>query len=159
MLRAQNDQKVSIIGWSLGGIFARRLARETPDAVRQVITLGSPFRLQNHSHSHARFLYNLYRNHHVLGEEPPLEDGLGPLPVPATSIYSRLDGIVSWRSCLDDTTEFAENIEVYSSHLGFGHHPAALYAVADRLAQPQDGWRPFCAPQPIRWAFPTPATR
>ncbi len=158
-LRARNAQKVSIIGWSLGGIFARRLAREAPDSVRQVITLGSPFRLQDHRHSNARVFYNLCRALHVEELEPPLEEGLGPLPVPATSIYSRLDGIVSWRACLDDTTDRAENIAVRSSHFGFGHHPAAMYAMADRLAQPQDRWEPFRAPPGLCRFFPPAATR
>ena len=158
-LRARSGQKVSIIGWSLGGIFARRLAREAPDLVRQVITLGSPFRLQDHRHSNARVFYNLYRNWHVEELRQPLEEGLGPLPVPATSIYSRRDGIVSWRACIDVTSDRAENIEVRSSHFGFGHHPAALYAMADRLAQPQGEWKPFRAPPGLRGLFPPAATR
>ena len=52
-----------------------------------------------------------------------------PLPVPATSIYSHLDGIVHWKTCLDTPGERCENIAVYASHLGLGHHPAVLYAV------------------------------
>ena len=64
----------------------------------------------------------------------------GPLPVPTSAVYSRIDGIVAWRCCINDTetptpAAPAENIEVRSTHLGLGHHPAVLWAVADRLAQ------------------------
>ncbi|TSD99192.1 alpha/beta hydrolase [Skermania sp. ID1734] len=153
-LAAKYGQPVTVIGWSLGGIFARRLVRSNPESVRQVITLGSPIRLQKHRHSNARRFYNLWRTRHVEPLIMPLEDGLGPLPVPATSIYSRLDGIVAWQACLDISSDTAENIEVWGSHFGFGHHPAVLYAVADRLAQRPGAWRPFRAPARLRYAFP-----
>jgi pimeloyl-ACP methyl ester carboxylesterase len=154
-----NGQPVSILGWSLGGIFARRLARQTPDSVRQVITLGSPIRLKNLRHSHARIFYEMLSHKHVEEISPPLEDGLGPLPVPATSIYSRLDGIVAWRACLDEASTFAENIEVRAAHHGFGYHPAVLYVVADRLAQAPGEWSPFRRPDRLRLAFPSRLTR
>jgi hypothetical protein len=79
----------------------------------------------------------------------------GAMPVPATSIYSRRDGIVAWQCCLNEVGPQAENIEVFSSHCGLGHHPAALYAIADRLAQPEGHWRPFEAPAIARWMYPT----
>ena len=154
-----SGQPVSIVGWSFGGILARRLARATPESVRQVITLGSPIRLRDHSHSNAHWLYNLWRNRHVEDLVLPLEDGLGPLPVPATSVYSRLDGIVSWRACVDEPADNSENVEVWSSHFGFGQHPAVLYVVADRLAQKPGQWAPFRSPRLFRSAFPTPVRR
>ncbi|CAM3704872.1 lipase family alpha/beta hydrolase [Smaragdicoccus niigatensis] len=155
-IRARNNgQPISIIGWSLGGIFARRLARATPESVRQVITLGSPIRLRDHAHSNAHWLYNLWRKRHVEDLNLPLEDGLGPLLVPATSVYSRLDGFVPWSACLDEPAENSENVEVRSSHLGFGQHPAVLYVVADRLAQKPGQWAPFRSPRMFRSAFPT----
>jgi len=64
-------------------------------------------------------------------------------PVPTTSIFSRTDGVVAWRCSLEKPGPQAENIEVVASHLGLGAHPAVLYAVADRLAQPQGEWKPF----------------
>jgi pimeloyl-ACP methyl ester carboxylesterase len=145
---------VSVIGWSLGGIYARTLARVAPDVVRQVITLGSPFRLtrsdQNRAHR------NLARESHLHLEHltVPLDTGPAPLTVPSSSIYSRLDGVVSWRACLDDVTDRSENIEVLSSHVGMGHHPAVVWAVADRLAQPEGAWRPFRPPAVLKAAFP-----
>jgi pimeloyl-ACP methyl ester carboxylesterase len=151
---ARHKQPVTLIGWSLGGIFARQLSRNTPDSVRRVITLGSPFKLASDRHSHARFIYNLWRKRHVTELLAPLEAGLGALPVPATSIYSRRDGIVSWRACLDGDSPHAENIEVTASHVGLGHHPAVLYAIADRLGQAHGQWQPFHPPRWLRCAYP-----
>jgi hypothetical protein len=76
--------------------------------------------------------------------------------MPATSIYSQLDGIVSWRACLEVPSARAENIAVLSSHLGLGHHPATIWAVADRLALPESAWEPFRPPALLRLAFPPP---
>ncbi len=148
---------ISLIGWSLGGIYARQLARRTPHAVRQVITLGSPIRLARREQSRADRLFRRYSHLHVETWNLPLEGGEGHLPVPATSIYSQLDGIVAWRSCLDEPGPRTENIAVLASHLGFGHHPAVIWAVADRLAQPADTWKPFRAPLLLRPCFPKPA--
>jgi pimeloyl-ACP methyl ester carboxylesterase len=145
-LRSRYDAAVSVIGWSLGGIYARTLARDTPSAVRQVITLGSPIRLAHEGQSRAGRAFNRYAHLHVVPRELPLEFGVGALPVPATSIYSRYDGIVAWQVCLDPPSAHAENIAVVGSHFGFGHHPAVIWAVADRLAQPLGRWAPFRAP-------------
>jgi pimeloyl-ACP methyl ester carboxylesterase len=150
---------VSVIGWSLGGIFARQLARRSPDSVRQVITLGSPIRLERRRQSNARRVFDRYSHLHVETWDLPLEGGLGPLPVPATSIYSRLDGVVAWQACLDEVSERAENIEVYASHLGMAHHPTVLWAVADRLAQGAGAWAPFRAPAWLRLGYPRPVDR
>jgi pimeloyl-ACP methyl ester carboxylesterase len=155
-LSGRHGQPVTLLGWSLGGIFARDLARRSPAAVRQVITLGSPFRLARHDQSRAHRVFDRYSHLHVERWQLPLEHGRGPLPVPATSLYSKLDGIVAWRACLDDPSPRAENIAVYASHFGFGHHPAVLWAVADRLAQPAGTWAPFRAPLLLRPAFPRP---
>jgi pimeloyl-ACP methyl ester carboxylesterase len=153
-LRSRYNSAVSVIGWSLGGIFARTLARNTPAAVRQVITLGSPIRLAHENQSRAGHAYDRYAHLHVLPRDLPLESGLEALPVPATSIYSRSDGIVAWQACLDVPSARAENIAVVSSHLGFGHHPAVIWAIADRLAQPLGEWAPFRAPTALRPLYP-----
>ena len=153
-LRSRYDSKVSVIGWSLGGIYARTLARDTPAAVRQVITLGSPIRLAHESQSRARRAFNRYAHLHVVPRELPLESGVDALPVPATSIYSRCDGIVAWQACLDPPSARAENIAVVGSHFGFGHHPAVIWAVADRLAQQLGEWTPFRAPAALRLLYP-----
>jgi pimeloyl-ACP methyl ester carboxylesterase len=155
-LSERHGRPVSVLGWSLGGIFARELARRSPHAVRQVITLGSPFRLARHNQSRAHRVFERYSHLHVERWELPLEHGSGPLEVPATSIYSKLDGIVAWRACLDEPGPRAENIAILGSHFGLGHHPAVIWAVADRLAQPEGEWEPFRAPTLLRAAFPRP---
>jgi pimeloyl-ACP methyl ester carboxylesterase len=159
-LQSRYDAAVSVIGWSLGGIYARTLARDTPSAVRQIITLGSPIHLAHESQSRAGRAFNRYAHLHVVPRELPLESGVDALSVPATSIYSRCDGIVAGQACLDPPSPRAENIAVVSSHLGFGHHPAVIWAVADRLAQPLDEWAPFRPPPALRLLYPpadTPA--
>ena len=157
-LTDKHGKQATVIGWSLGGIFARDLARREPDAVRQVITLGSPFRLARHSQSRATKVFDRFSHLHVEHRTLPLESEATPLPVPATSIYSQFDGIVHWQTCLDTPGERCENIAVMASHLGLGHHPASIWAVADRLAQPEGTWKPFKAPLFLRPAFPKPAT-
>jgi pimeloyl-ACP methyl ester carboxylesterase len=155
-LRDRYGQSVSLIGWSLGGIYARNLARESPDAVRQVITLGSPLRLARTDQSRAHWLYSRYSHLHVTDGSLPLEHEMVPLRVPSTSIYSRFDGIVAWQACLDVPSPRSENIAVIGSHLGLGHNPAVLWAVADRLAQPAGEWAAFRAPALLRAAYPRP---
>ena len=156
-LGQRHGRSVTLLGWSLGGIFARDLARRSPEAVRQVITLGSPFRLARHGQSRAHRAFERYSHLHVEHRQLPLEqEEVAALAVPATSIYSRVDGIVSWRACLDTPSATAENIAVLGSHLGLGHHPAVAWAVADRLAQPDGAWAPFRPPPLLSYAFPRP---
>ena len=142
---------MSIIGWSLGGIYARELARAHPDHVRQVITLASPFR--DPLASNVARLARL-----GLGPKPteprvPVEHLRAPIPVPTTAFYSETDGIVAWQSCLVDAAPNAENLAVRSSHCGMGHHPTVLLAIADRLAQPESSWQPYAARQSAWWPF------
>ena len=151
-----SGKPVSVIGWSLGGIFARDLARRSPDSVRQVVTLGSPFRLARNSQSRATKVFDRFSHLHVEHRTLPLESETTPLPVPSTSIYSHLDGIVHWSTCLETPGEHSENIAVMASHLGLGHHPAAIWAIADRLAQPEGTWSPFTPPRWLRPAYPRP---
>ena len=153
-LQSRYGSAVSVLGWSLGGIYARTLARDTPSAVRQVITLGSPIRLAHEGQSRAGRAFDRYAHLHVVPRELPLESGLGALPVPATSIYSRYDGIVAWQACLDPPSARAENIAVVGSHFGFGHNPAVIWAVADRLAQLSGQWAPFRPPRALRPLYP-----
>jgi pimeloyl-ACP methyl ester carboxylesterase len=154
-LADDNNRPISIIGWSLGGIFARDIARRSPESVRQVVTLGSPFRLARFSQTRASGVFERFSHLHVEHRTLPLEPD-APLPVPATSIYSHFDGIVHWQTCLDTPSDTCENIAVMASHLGLGHHPASIWAIADRLAQPEGTWRPFKAPLFLRPAFPRP---
>lgn len=145
-IRERSDgRKVSMIGWSAGGIYARELARAFPDDVRTVITLGSPFR-GNHRASTAWKVWRLV-NRGADATEAVSESALmrraQPLSVPTTCIYSKSDGIVAWQCCTSLPAPETENVEVRSSHLGYGHNVETLSVIADRLAQPEGGWRAF----------------
>jgi pimeloyl-ACP methyl ester carboxylesterase len=138
-------RNVSIIGWSAGGIYARELARAFPDDVRSVITLGSPFR-GNHQASTAWRVWRLV-NRGAEATEAMSETAsmrrAQPLSVPTTCIYSKTDGIVAWQCCTSLPAPDTENVEVHSSHIGYGHNLETLSVIADRLAQPENSWRPF----------------
>lgn len=142
-LHSRYHTPVSLIGWSLGGIFARGLARDHPSAVRQVITLGSPFGMRDTCETRSAWSFNRYAHLHTERHELPLEMESEPLPVPTTAIYSRCDGMVAWQTCMNSPSERAENIAVRSSHIGYGHNPPVVWAIADRLAQPQGDGRRF----------------
>jgi pimeloyl-ACP methyl ester carboxylesterase len=160
-LHRTDARRVSIIGWSLGGLYARWLARARPDLVRQVVTLASAFRMEEGDRSTVQVVWEEIENLHDSDVITVPESLQPPLRVPATSIYTRTDGVVRWQLCLDDTgptaaNPRAENIEVYGTHIGLGFNPAALFAVLDRLAQPEDDWRPFVPPAVLRLLYPTP---
>jgi pimeloyl-ACP methyl ester carboxylesterase len=145
-LKRSHGRTVSLVGWSLGGVYAREVARACPEAVRQVVTLGTPF----HSLGGANHAGTIYK---LLGGDtsqltPELQARLsaGP-PVPTTSVYSRTDGVVCWRGCVQQRGARLENVEVQASHLGMGTHAEVLRIVADRLAQPEGGWRPYRRPR------------
>lgn len=136
------DRSVSLIGWSLGGIYAREIARKIPDCVRQVITLGTPFAAEGDV-TNVGWLYRLLN-----GGPSRLQTDLAwrlreTPPVPVTSIYSRSDGIVAWGACREVEGRYAENVEVEASHIGLACHPRVWAVIADRLAQPEDEWRPY----------------
>lgn len=159
-LRGRHGRTISLIGWSLGGIYAREFARLHPDEIRQVITLGSPFRMTLNDRSAASNLVDKLSdrfNAETLGFALAEADK-APLPVPSTAIYSRDDGVVRWHTCIDVESDLHENVEVRGSHSGLGWNPAAVYAISDRLAQPEDHWRRFRAPLTMRHLYPRPAT-
>lgn len=158
-LYERHDAPVSLIGWSLGGIYARRLAREFAPMVRQVITLGSPFRLRRYDRSAASAMFERLRPLHLVRAEEQAGSASAPLPVPTTAIYTRTDGVVRWWQCIEDVGPGRENIEVYGSHSGLGFNPAVIYAVSDRLAQAPGEWRPFRAPMGAGRCFPVPVER
>ncbi len=149
-------RKVSLIGWSLGGIYARDLALQMPDMVRSVITLGSPFANDIRA-TNATRLYEALSGEAV-DDNPDIREAIaGDLPVPATSIYSRTDGIVNWRTTQLRPSSTAENIEVHlASHIGLGVNPAALWAVADRLAQAEGEFKQFDRSGPFAIAYGPP---
>jgi pimeloyl-ACP methyl ester carboxylesterase len=137
-------RKISLVGWSLGGIMARELAKRYPKLVRQVITMGSPFG----GNIRANHVWRIYEG--VTGQQidpetmrKELGDLAAPPPVPTTAIFSRGDGVVAWQSCVERKAKHTDNIEVYASHCGLGVNPSVHFAVADRLALPEREWQPF----------------
>ncbi len=136
--------KVSLIGWSLGGVYARELAKLLPAEVRSVITLGTPFSGSPRS-TNAWRVYELTSGRRVEHESGKYDLPAAP-PVPTTSLYSRTDGIVAWKGSIQAPCKVnpnTENVEVLASHLGIGVNPAAWWVVADRLSQPEGQWKPF----------------
>jgi pimeloyl-ACP methyl ester carboxylesterase len=152
-IASRHDDKVSLIGWSLGGLYAREMAKEFPKLARCVITLGSPFA----GHPRATNAWRFYE--WVSGQDvhdPELIEQIrGVPPVPTTSIYSRTDGVVAWQCSLNEESPRAENIEVHASHIGMGMNPLALYAIADRLQQDPARWKRFDVQGARRWFFKT----
>ena len=118
-----HQQRISVVGWSLGGVFALDIARRVPTDVRQVITLGSPLRGTPDA----------------------------PAQVPVTSVYSRSDAIVPWQASVLPAAPRRENVEIDGSHIGLGHNPRVMVVVADRLAQRDGEWRPYSRPSWARW--------
>ena len=146
-LLKDHDQTATLIGWSLGGLYARELGKLMRGRVRQVITIGTPFNADA-DHTHVGWLYRL-----LSSNTPGFDDDLShrlrtPPPVPTTSIYSRSDGIVAWQSCRHARPRAGvQDIEIKGSHIGMGWNPAVLRVVAERLAQRPGEWQPFVEPE------------
>lgn len=159
-LRRLTDQRgtpVSIVGWSLGGLYARELARRSPDLVRTVITLGSPFRsLERTTRSSVPLSDSPLDEDHSGQIRRDIGDDGGTGGVPSTAVYTRTDGVVPWRTCVERPGPRRESVEVVGSHIGLGHNPAVVVVVADRLAQPEGEWSPFRAPTGLSRLFPEP---
>jgi pimeloyl-ACP methyl ester carboxylesterase len=150
-LFARDGEPISLVGWSLGGVYARELAKEMPHFVRCVVTLGSPFSGPPSATNAHWFFRHVGR--HPEPDEAMLARLREPPPLPTTSIYSRTDGIVAWRCSLNPIAPQAENIQVHASHVGLGLNPLAFYAILDRLAQDPRRWRPFEPRGPQRMFF------
>jgi len=136
------QREVTLIGWSLGGLYAREIAKALPHRVRQVITLGTPFaRIANSTN--VQWLFELMSGSSAAVDESIARRLATAPPVPTTSVYSRSDGVVAWQACVAKVSPNAENIEVESSHLGLVWHPDVLRIVADRLAQRRGKWKPW----------------
>ncbi|MDD3763817.1 MAG: alpha/beta hydrolase [Nevskiales bacterium] len=134
-LAERHGGPVSLIGWSLGGVFAREMARHQPQVVRRVITLGSPI----NGHPNANNMNALFRLMNPKQAAAPDLEGfrrriVAP-PVPCTAVYTRTDGIVAWHCCLEDDADNTENVEVRGSHLGLPYNPEVLRVIAQRLAR------------------------
>jgi pimeloyl-ACP methyl ester carboxylesterase len=151
----RTGRPVSLVGWSLGGIYAREMARLHPKLVRQVITLGSPFAQTDPRQTYAEGPYQQFSHLHAPEARRIRRDQLTrPIDVPSTAVYSRFDGVVSWRTCIEPETDLHQNVEVRCSHLGFGVDPATLWLIADRLAVPSGQHIPFRPSTLLRPLYP-----
>ena len=140
---------MSLIGWSLSGLYARELAALHPDRVRCWIALASPLRTRL-AGGVGEIFGSQSRAAHAQTSQPDWShadrahaDRAHADRPPATAIFSRSDGVVHWRGCLTGAGPRMESLEIESSHCGMGHHPTALWIIADRLAQRPSEWRPF----------------
>ena len=134
-LTAGHRKRISLIGWSLGGIYAREVAKQMPKRVRRVITLGTPF-AGAPEETHAGWVYRRLSGQTMTADDALLRRLRTPPSAPTTSIYSRSDGVVAWRACMNAEMPHVENIEVPGSHCGLGWNTAAYEVIADRLARP-----------------------
>jgi hypothetical protein len=143
ILSQNGAEELSIIGWSLGGIYAREIAKLIPGKIRQVISMGSPFKVYAGG-THATLLYELLSKDKSYKEPEIMKRISTPPPVPFTSIYSKTDGVVHWECCIEDRNFQCENIEIPgASHLGLGHNPISMYIIANRLIQTKSNWVPY----------------
>lgn len=140
----KHGEGVSLIGWSLGGVYARQIAKQVPHMIRQIVTLGSPFKGVLVANN-ATWMYEILTRNNVTEnvEQELLDDLPNPAPVPTTAIYSKQDGVVPWEMCMEDENAIHQNIEVRGSHLGLGVNPSVLYIIANRLQLNQSNWSHF----------------
>lgn len=139
----KHAKSATLIGWSLGGLYARELGKLLAPKLRQVITIATPFNGRADDHS-AGWLSS------VLGGgaaslDPAWTERLRiPPPIRTTSIYSRSDGVVAWETCRHDKrSRLVQDIEVDGSHMGMGWNQEVLNIIADRLGQDAGPWRPY----------------
>ena len=137
------EQSATLIGWSLGGIYARELAKTMGPRVRQVITIGTPFNASA-DHTNVGWIFRM-----LSGSAPPFDAALSARlrsapAVPTTSIYSRTDGVVAWQTCKHDVESHrVQDLEVDGSHAGLGWNRSVLRIVGDRLAQVPGRWQRY----------------
>lgn len=139
-------QKVSLVGHSLGGIYARVLAQEYPEMVRDVITVDTPFGVGMDRSTTAPLVVNtiirLSDAKFSLDNPGIPERMLTPPEQPTTSIFSKIDTVAGWQACLNPETAHTENIEVHASHIGSIWHQETVAAILERLAEPEGQWKP-----------------
>jgi len=164
-LADEHDAPVSLIGFSLGGVQARRLALARPEGIARVITLASPIARDDLASGYLKSLpWRVYEN--VNGRITDREvvrrwvdDASGELTMHSVALYSHSDGVVSARLAGDlegGERPGLERIEVIGSHYGMLVNPAVLYTLADRLAEPHDAWQPFRRPMFLQGCLPGP---
>ncbi len=137
-------RSVSLIGWSLGGLYARLAAHLMPEKINQVITLGSPIN-GSPQLTNAWRLYELVSDMDIdaSDNEEKLATISKPLPVPSTSIYSKSDSIVAWQISLAAQGPDQQNIHIPASHIGMAFSPLVVQVILNRLQTPVHACKPF----------------
>jgi pimeloyl-ACP methyl ester carboxylesterase len=133
----RGTRRVLLIGWSLGGYLAREAARERPRAVKRVVTLGSPV-VGGPKYTVVGRYYEQQGYDLDEIEASVAERDKTPLEVPVTAVYSRADGVVAWRACIDSRSAQVEHVEVATTHLGLGFSPEVYRIIAERLSRRRD---------------------
>jgi len=157
----KHGRPVSLVGWSLGGLFSLYAAHQAPECVRSVITLGSPVTINPQGRiAVPQLVKAVYRMvAHPLGpaahvQNPRAKKMRDQLPVPMSCLYSLSDGVVPpQEATIDSDVAQHENIRVPGSHMGLGFNGMVMWIVADRLAQPPGQWRPFEPSGPAAWCY------
>ncbi len=144
----ETGEKISLVGQSLGGVFSRELARLYPEQVRQVISLGSPIQMEK-SEAVAGLVSRLFEESTGMSPDEMKDaleyfDETAAPPVPMTAIYSKGDGVVHWKACMEhEEGDQTQNIQVCGSHCGMAFNPTIYQIIADRLAQPDGEWQKY----------------
>ena len=125
-----HEEPILVVGWSLGGVFARELARQHPDRVKAVVTLGSPFSGDPHLNNVWQ-LYEWVAGHKV--DEPPIPRITDKPPVPSLAIWSRNDGIISVRAARGLAHESDRTVELSCNHMAFGVSRSAAKQVVQEI--------------------------
>jgi len=136
IIQHTKDEPMTVIGWSLGGLYARKLAAEHPDKVRKVITLASPYRDVD-APNNASWLFGLFQRMRGQSKDNRpswVADLAKPVSIPSVAFYTKEDGIVPWQSCCDfeDPTDH-KNIEVYTSHNALGVNQYVIEKITEEL--------------------------
>lgn len=117
---SQTGQKVRLVGWSRGGMISRELARDNPGQIDRVITIGSPVRGGIGASAIGRWVQRETGLTPLQMSRLTEERSRLPIKVPVRAIYSKSDGVVAWKACIDEQTEDIEHHEVIGSHIGLG---------------------------------------
>ena len=145
-------KKVSLVGWSLGGVFSMYGAQNALECVRSIITLGSPVSVEATGLQSPNVVKALYRvvshrlgaSAHVMLPRAKSMRERRRLAIPTSCLYSLSDGVVPpQEATIDGDPALHENIRVPGSHIGLGFNGIVLAIVAERLAQPENEWEPF----------------
>ena len=166
MIFRKTGRQVSLIGWSLGGMHALAVADRAGFAVRQLVTMGSPINQGGENTAMLNSLRSTARqlNGRIISTPGGRSFGLShpieaiPTKLPITAIFSRGDGVVPWQRSTIVNGPSRDNIEVYGSHIGLGFNPSVLFALADRLAQPVQTFKPFHRGGWRALTYPNPAS-